>query len=87
MARGQKGWTTVLARVGVFAHGLVLGVAGFSICRAGFQANPRALSGTEAALRTIKKADAGSVLFALVAAGLLAYGLSLLVLAAHRRRR
>jgi len=87
MARDRKRWTSALARGGVFAHGLVIAVAGASICRAGFEANPRALSGTEAARRTIKRAEAGPVLFALVAAGLLAYGLSLLVLAAHRRRR
>jgi len=87
MARERKRWTSALARGGVFAHGVVLAVAGVSICRAGFEANPRALSGTEAALRTIKRADAGPVLFALVAVGLLAYGLSHLVLAAHRRRR
>jgi hypothetical protein len=87
MARDRKRWTSALARVGVFAHGLVIAVAGASICRAGFEANPRALSGTEAALRTIKRADAGTVLFALVAAGLLAYGLSLLILAAHRLKR
>ena len=87
MAREKKRWTSALARVGVFAHGLVLAVAGVSICRAGFEANPRALSGTEAALRTIKRAEAGPVLSALVAAGLIAYGLSLLVLAAHRRKR
>lgn len=87
LARGQKGWTTVLARVGVFAHGAVITVAGYSVFRAGLEANPRALSGTGAALRTIKRADAGPVLFALVAAGLLAYGVSLLVLAAHRLKR
>jgi hypothetical protein len=87
MARGQKGWTTVLARVGVFAHGAVIAVAGYSVFRAGIESNPRALSGTEAALRTIMRADTGLVLFALVAAGLLAYGLSLLVLAAHQLKR
>jgi hypothetical protein len=87
MARERKRWTSLLARGGVFAHGVVLAVAGASICRAGFEANPRALSGTGAALRTIKRADAGPVLFALVGVGLLAYGVSLLVLAAHRLRR
>jgi hypothetical protein len=87
MARERKRWVTALARIGVFAHGLVLAVAGASICRAGFEANPRALTGTEAALRTIKRADAGPVLFALVAGGLLAYGVSLFLLAAHRRKR
>lgn len=87
MARERRRWTSAIARGGVFAHGLVLAVAGASICRAGIEANPRALGGTEAALRTIKRTEAGPVLFALVAVGLLAYGLSLLVLAAHRLKR
>ena len=87
VARERKKWITALARGGVFAHGLVLAVAGASICRAGFEANPRALTGTGAALRTIKRGEWGTVLFALVAAGLLAYSISLLILAAHRRRR
>jgi hypothetical protein len=87
LARGQKRWTTVLARIGVLANGAVVAVTGYSVFLAGLEGNPRALSGTEAALRTIKRADAGPVLFALVAAGLLAYGLSLLILAAHRLKR
>ena len=87
MARESKRWTSALARGGVFAHGLVLAVAGASVCSAGLEANPRALSGMGAALRTIKRADAGPVLFAVVAAGLLAYGLSLFVLAGHGLKR
>jgi len=87
VARGQKKWTTVLARVGVLAHGAVVAVTGYSVFRAGLEGNPRGLSGTAAALRTIKGAENGPALFALAAAGLVAYGLSLLVLAAHRLKR
>ena len=87
MARGRKKWTAVLARVGVLAHGAVVAVTGYSVFRAGLEGNPRGLSGTAAALRTIKHAENGPALFALVAAGLIAYGLSLLVLAAHRLKR
>lgn len=87
MARGRKRWTSVLARTGVLAHGAVVAVTGYSVFRAGLEGNPRGLSGTATALRTIKHAENGPVLFALVAAGLIAYGLSLLVLAAHRLKR
>jgi hypothetical protein len=87
MARGRKRWTTGLARVGVLAHGAVVAVTGYSVFRAGLEGNPRGLSGAAAALRTIKGAENGSALFALAAAGLIAYGLSLLVLAAHRLKR
>lgn len=87
MARGQKKWTARLARVGVLAHGAIVAVTGYSVFLAGLEGNPRDLRGTAAALRTIKHAENGPVLFALVAAGLVAYGLSLLVLAAHRLKR
>jgi hypothetical protein len=87
MARGRKEWTSVLARVGVLAHGAIVAVTGYSVFLAGLEGNPRGLRGTAAALHTIKGAQNGPVLFALVAAGLVAYGLSLLVLAAHRLRR
>lgn len=87
IARGRKKWTSVLARVGVLAHGGIVAVTGYSVLLAGLEGNPRGLRGTAAALRTIKGAENGPVLFALVAAGLVAYGLSLIVLAAHRLRR
>ena len=87
IARGRKRWTAALARVGVLAHGAVVAVTGYSVFRAGVEGNPRGLSGTTAALRAIKGAENGPVLFALVAVGLVAYGLSLFVLAAHRLKR
>jgi hypothetical protein len=87
MARGRKRWTTGLARVGVLAHGAVVAVTGASVFQAGLEGNPRGLSGMAAALRTIKGEENGPALFALAAAGLIAYGLSLLVLAAHRLKR
>lgn len=87
MARGRKKWTSLLARTGVLAHGAVVAVTGYSVFLAGLEGNPRGLSGTAAALRTIKRAENGPVLFALAAAGLVAYGFSLLVLAAHRLKR
>ncbi len=86
MARAPKGWASALARVGVFAHGLVVTITGYSIFLTGLHANPSELGGTGGALRTLRLAEGGPVLFGLVAAGLIAYGVSLLVLAAHRRR-
>lgn len=86
LPRTPRKWMTALARVGVFAHGVVVVVIGYSIFRTGLHANPRELAGTSGALRTVQTAGGGIALFALVAAGLIAYGVSLLVLAAHRRR-
>ncbi|HEX5855287.1 MAG TPA: DUF1206 domain-containing protein [Thermoanaerobaculia bacterium] len=87
MDRDRKRWTSALARAGVFAHGAVVAVTGYSIFRAGLAGNPRGLGDTAAALRTIRHAENGPALFALAAAGLIAYGLSLFVLAAHRLKR
>ncbi|MBK9062033.1 MAG: DUF1206 domain-containing protein [Acidobacteria bacterium] len=86
LPRAPRRWAPALARVGVFAHGVVVAVVGYSVFRTGLHANPRELGGTSGALRTVQTGGGGPVLFALVAAGLIAYGLSLVVLAAHRRR-
>ena len=64
MARGRKKWTSVLARVGVLAHGAIVAVTGYSVFLAGLEGNPRGLRGTAAALRTIKRAENGPALFA-----------------------
>lgn len=43
MARVQRKWTSVLARLGMFAHGIVAAIIGYSICRAALEerAGPR----------------------------------------------
>lgn len=87
MARAQRKWTSVLTRVGMLAHGIIVVIIGFSVCRAAFDESARALGGTGTALHTLRHFGAGPVLFGLVAVGLIAYGLSLLVLAAHPRQR
>jgi hypothetical protein len=87
IARGQKKWTSVLTRVGMLAHGIVAAIVGTSVCRAGLDENARALGGTGTALHTLRHFGSGPVVFGLVAVGLIAYGLSLFVLAAHLRRR
>ena len=86
LPRAPQKWASALARVGVFAHGVVVVVIGYSIFRTGLHANPHELAGTSGALRTVQAGGGGPTPFALVAAGLIAYGVSLLVLAASRRR-
>jgi hypothetical protein len=86
LPRAPQKWASGLARVGVFAHGAVVAVIGYSVFRTGLHANPQELGGTGGALRTVQTGGGGPIVFALVAAGLIAYGVSLLVLAAHRRR-
>jgi ABC-type transporter Mla maintaining outer membrane lipid asymmetry permease subunit MlaE len=71
----------------MLAHGIITAIVGYSVFRAGLDENARALGGTGTALHTLRHFGPGPVIFGLVAAGLVAYGLSLLVLAAHARRR
>jgi hypothetical protein len=86
MEKGRRRWARRLARLGVFAHGVVVGMVGASIVQAAFDIDEREIMGTGGALRRLKLATS-PVVFAVVAVGLIAYGLSLLVLAAHRRSR
>ena len=87
MVRARKKWTSVLTRVGMVAHGIIVAIVGYSVCRAGLEEDARTLGGTGGALRTLRLSGGGPVLFGLVAVGLIAYGLSLLVLGAHPRHR
>ena len=86
MERDRKRWARRLARLGVFAHGVVVGTVGASIVQAAVDLDEREIMGTGGALRRLRLATSPAV-FAVVAVGLLAYGLSLLLLAAHRRSR
>ena len=87
IARGNRKWVSRLARLGLAAHGTVVALVGLSVFRAAFLTKPREIVGTAGALRKLKLMEGGPALFAVAAIGLLAYGLSMLVLAAHRRRR
>lgn len=86
IARPAKRGVFALARVGVLAHGIVITIVGVSIFTAAVDANERELVGIGGALHKLSVLHA-PVLFVVVSAGLLAYGLSLIVLSAHGRRR
>jgi hypothetical protein len=82
----SRKWVLHLARLGVLAHGAVIALVGLSVVRAAVLTNPKEIVGTAGALRKLTLIQGGPALFAVAAAGLLAYGLSMLVLATHRRR-
>jgi hypothetical protein len=87
IAHDNRKWASRLARLGLVAHGTVVVLVGLSIFRAAVLTKPREIVGTAGALRKLTLMEGGPVLFVVAAIGLLAYGLSMLVLAAHRRRR
>ena len=82
----SRKWVSYLARFGLLGHGAVVALVGVSVVRAAVLTSPREIVGTAGALRKLTLVQGGPALFAVVAAGLLAYGLSMLVLATHRRR-
>jgi hypothetical protein len=81
----RQRWVSRLARLGVFAHGLVVVSVGASVVQAAMDLDEREILGTGAAIRRLRLATSPAV-FAGVAVGLVAYGISLAVLSAHRRR-
>jgi hypothetical protein len=85
ISRENKRWASRLARFGVFAHGIVVVTVGASVLEAALHLDARELLETGGALRRLHLATWPPV-FAVLAVGLLAYGSSLVVLAAHRRR-
>ncbi len=83
----RRKWASRLARFGFRARGTVVALVGLSVFRAAVLTKPREIVDTGGALRKLTLMEGGPALFAVAAIGFLAYGLSMLVLAAHRRRR
>jgi Domain of Unknown Function (DUF1206) len=86
IVRDSRKWALRLARLGLIAHGTVVALVGLSVFRAAVLTKPREIVGTGGALRKLTLREGGPALFAVASIGLLAYGLSMLVLAVHRRR-
>jgi hypothetical protein len=74
-----------IARVGVFARGLVFPVIGVSFVTAALRGNPGKAEGMGEALGEIAQGPFGRSVLAFVAAGLLAYGVHLFVVARYGR--
>jgi hypothetical protein len=74
-----------IARVGVFARGLVFPVIGFSLLVAAWKHDPGQADGFGEALSTFARQPFGAFLLTFVAAGLLAYGVHLFFVARYGR--
>jgi hypothetical protein len=85
MSRLQKTWASRVTRVGLVAHGALIGVIATYLIRAGRQANARDVIDAGTALRRIASLPLGRGLVAGIAVGLVAYGLSEWVLAVYRK--
>jgi Domain of Unknown Function (DUF1206) len=80
-------WVTTLGRMGVLARGVVFACMGGCLIAAAWHVNPREARGLGGALRALEWRPFGPWVLGLVAAGLMCYGLYMLVLAWGRRVR
>jgi hypothetical protein len=80
----EQTWITRIGRVGYAAQGITLGLIGAFLILAAVQAEPDTARGLGGALATLAEQPAGPWLLGLVAAGLIAYGLFMLVQARYR---
>jgi hypothetical protein len=78
-------WTLRVSRFGMAARGVVFGVIGAFLISAALKANPNEATGVGGALQALQHQPHGSALLALVALGLIAYGVYELIRARYRR--
>ena len=80
-------WVTALGRLGVLARGVVFSCMGGFLLAAAWHLNPREARGLAGALRALGQRPFGPWVLGSVAAGLMCYGLYMVVLAWSRRVR
>jgi hypothetical protein len=74
-----------VARIGLAARGVVFPIIGFSLIAAAIAADPSEAHGFGEALHTIARQAYGRVLLAIVAAGLISYGVHMFFMARYAR--
>ena len=78
-------WAVRVGRIGLAARGVVFGAIGIFLVLAALHANPNEARGLSGALRTFEQQPFGPWVLGVVALGLVAYGVYMLVLAWYRR--
>ncbi|HET7451238.1 MAG TPA: DUF1206 domain-containing protein, partial [Thermoanaerobaculia bacterium] len=82
---GARRWAQAVSRIGLAAHGALVGAVAVWIVLAGLEANPRDVVDSGGALRRLERLPFGPGLLVALAAGLMAYGASQWILAIYRR--
>ena len=85
MSDREDTWATRAGRLGYAARGVVLGVIGAFLVQAAVQTEPDKALGLGGALRTLTRQPFGPYLLGAVAAGLVAYGAFMFVMARYRK--
>jgi hypothetical protein len=84
MARAARPWAIAVGVFGHAARGVVFGLIGIFLVRAGWQYDPEEAIGIDGALRKLAQGPFGELLLGAVAAGLLAYAAFCFVQARYR---
>ena len=90
LARGEmsaraESWVARVGRIGLAARGVVFGAIGIFLVLAALHANPNEARGLSGALRSLEQQPFGPWVLGIVALGLVAYGVYMVVLAWYRR--
>ena len=84
MSNAEERWVTFAGRVGTTARAIAIGVAGAFVVLAAYQTDPSEVRGLGQALETIQNQPSGSYMLGIVAAGLIVYGVFMLLVARYR---
>jgi hypothetical protein len=85
MSIAQVKWATSIGRFGIAARGIAFGVIGLLLIQAAVQSDPDEAKGLGGALQTLAQEPVGRWILVVVAVGLIAYAIHMLVLAWYRR--
>jgi hypothetical protein len=85
MSASERSWAVGLGRFGLFARGVVFGIIGWFLTRVALTFDTRHVKGLGGALREVQTEAYGPLLLGIVAAGLAAHGIYMLVCARYRR--
>ena len=85
MSQTEQTWAIRIGRFGLICKGIVSTIVGYFFAQAARSANASEAKTTAGALQSIQQQPYGAVLMGIVALGLLAYGVHLMVQARYRR--
>jgi NADH:ubiquinone oxidoreductase subunit 5 (subunit L)/multisubunit Na+/H+ antiporter MnhA subunit len=85
MSQKEQKWSTRIARFGLSAKGVVSVIVGYFFIQAARTSDPSQTKNTEGALQTLQQQPYGAWLMGIVALGLVAYGVHLIIQARYRR--
>jgi len=85
MSQAEQTWAVRIGRFGLICKGIVSTIVGYFFAQAARSADASEAKSTAGALQTIQQQPFGAVLMGIVAFGMLAYGIHLMVQARYRR--